>query len=79
MWRKTALALAIVLGSATTALAQFEGTPEEQRACRPDVGKLCKGVQGGSPAILDCLVSHQARLSKSCRTVLETHGKIPAR
>ncbi|HYS48572.1 MAG TPA: cysteine rich repeat-containing protein [Xanthobacteraceae bacterium] len=79
MWRNASLILALVLGSSTTAMAQFEGSPQEQAACRPDVGKLCRGVQGGSPAILDCLVGHHTKLSARCRAVLETHGKIPAR
>ena len=77
MWRKASLILALVLGSTTLAFAQMEGSPQEQAACRGDVGKLCRGVQGGSPAILDCLVSHHTRLSNKCRSVLESHGKLP--
>ncbi len=79
MWRQASLILTLVLGSSTMVLAQMEGTPQEQAACRPDVARHCKGVQGGSPAILDCLVGHHTKLTARCRTVLETHGKIPAR
>ena len=58
----------------------LSGTQEEQAACRPDVTKHCKGVQGDDEsAFVACLVSHASQLSRRCRKVLETHGKLPAR
>jgi len=56
----------------------FEGTPEEQKACRPDVVRLCpETVQEQNPdqqRILACLQRHRAGLKPACRTVLEIHG-----
>jgi len=56
----------------------FEGTPEEQKACRPDVARLCpETVQEQNPdqqRILACLQRHRAGLKPACRTVLENHG-----
>jgi Cysteine rich repeat len=56
----------------------FEGTPEEQKACRPDVARLCpETVQEQNPdqqRILACLQRHRAGLKPACRTVLDNHG-----
>ena len=72
------LALAMILpGVPAQALS---GTPEEQAACRPDVARHCKEVQGDDDnAFVACLVSHAPQLSQRCRKVLENHGKLPAR
>lgn len=59
---------------------KMSGTAEEQAACRPDVAKHCKGLQGDDENVfLNCLVSHAPQLSQRCRKVLESHGKLPAR
>ena len=80
------LAAGLVLAAATAVVlpgagAQaLSGTQEEQAACRPDVARHCKGVQGDDEnAFVTCLVSHAPQLSQKCRKVLETHGKLPAR
>jgi hypothetical protein len=58
----------------------LSGTQQEQAACRPDVTKHCKGVQGDDEnAFVACLVSHAPQLSQRCRKVLESHGKLPPR
>lgn len=81
---KTKLAAGLVLAAAAVVLpgasAQaLSGTQEEQAACRPDVTKHCKSVQGDDEnAFLACLVSHAQQLSQRCRKVLEAHGKLPA-
>ena len=73
-----AAAAAVILPSAP-ALA-LSGTQEEQAACRPDVARHCKGVQGDDEnAFVACLVGHAPQLSQKCRKVLETHGKLPSR
>ena len=68
---------ALIAASMTQAVAQFEGTPQEQAACRPDVRKFCRDVKpdSGSGAFLVCLQQHRANLSKACREVLESHGQ----
>jgi hypothetical protein len=72
------LAAAMLLpGTSAQALS---GTQEEQAACRPDVTKHCKGIEGDDEnAFVACLVSHAPQLSQRCRKVLEAHGKLPAR
>jgi hypothetical protein len=73
----TAAAAVILTGAPAQALS---GTQEEQAACRPDVTRHCKGVQGDDEnAFVQCLVSHAPQLSQRCRKVLETHGKLPPR
>ncbi len=81
---KTKLAAGLVLAATAVvvpgALAQaLSGTQEEQAACRPDVTRHCKNVQGDDEnAFLACLVSHAPQLSQRCRKVLQAHGKLPA-
>ena len=58
----------------------LSGTAQEQAACRPDVARHCKKIQGDDEnAFVSCLVSHAPQLSQRCRKVLEAHGKLPAR
>ena len=56
-------------------LPGMQGTPEEQAACKPDVIKLCKGIQPDQFLILDCLKRNRPRLSRPCNGVLESHGQ----
>jgi hypothetical protein len=56
----------------------FQGTPEEQRACRPDVVKLCKEYlgQNDNMIVLRCLQNNKRRLSTACHGVLAHYGQI---
>jgi hypothetical protein len=47
------------------------GTPQQQRACRPDVLRLCRDVQGGDLAIATCLKDNFNKLSPACRRVFQ--------
>jgi hypothetical protein len=82
---KATLAAVMMLSAAAVFLPSapaqaISGTPEEQKACRPDVARHCKEVQGDDDnAFVSCLVSHAPQLSQRCRKVLEAHGKLPAR
>ena len=91
MIRCTAMALAGSLLSASACFAQglpplplplpfpnFQGTPEEQRACRPDVMKMCKEYLGQSDntVVLRCLQTTKVRLSAPCHGVLAHYGQI---
>jgi hypothetical protein len=89
MIRCTALALAGSLLSASVSFAQglpplplpfpnFQGTPEEQRACRPDVVKMCKEYlgQNDNTVVLRCLQANKVRLSAPCHGVLAHYGQI---
>ena len=56
---------------ATNASAQQygnEGTPEQRRACRPDVLRHCRGVQE-TYAIEQCLRANMSGLRPACRHV----------
>jgi hypothetical protein len=63
-----ALALTLVTtGSASAALA----TPEQKKACTPDVYRLCAGEIPNVRAITACLRRQKASLSDACRAVFE--------
>ena len=53
----------------------FEGTPEEQAACRRDSTTLCKDAVPDTFRVLACLQQNRQRISKACRQVLESHGQ----
>jgi hypothetical protein len=53
----------------------FEGTPEEQAACRPDSNKFCKTAEPDTFRVLACLQQNRAKISVACRKVLESHGQ----
>ena len=91
MIRSVVLILAGSLLLASTSFAQgpppfplplpfpnFQGTPEEQRACRPDVVKLCKDYLGqkDNTIVLRCLQANKVRLSAPCHRVLAHYGQI---
>lgn len=55
----------------TPAFAQYgghQGTQEQQRACRPDVVKYCRGIKDDY-AMSSCLQANMQRLSAACRRV----------
>ncbi len=52
---------------------QMATTPEE-RACRPDVNRFCRGMSRDPAVILACLQSNRHRLSRRCLMVLRSHG-----
>jgi hypothetical protein len=55
---------------ASPAFAQ-QGTPEQRRACTPDVYRLCAGEIPNRQAITACLRRQKARLSAACAAVFE--------
>jgi hypothetical protein len=65
------------LGLAMTSLAIWpprafaQDTPNQQRACRPDVARFCRHVEGGGDAIRGCLRANVERLRPACREVIE--------
>jgi hypothetical protein len=63
------LGLLLTLASATSAFAV--GTPEQRRACTPDVYRLCAGEIPNVRAITECLRRQKASLSEACRAVFE--------
>jgi hypothetical protein len=55
---------------ASSALAE-PGTPQQKRACTPDVYRLCAGEIPNVRAITNCLRRQKASLSEACRAVFE--------
>ena len=72
--RYLALAILVIFGPLSTALAQHAGTPEEQRACSRDASRLCRNALGNDWAVQQCLQQNRARLSRPCSKVFAGHG-----
>ena len=66
-----AFALAMLPAAALAAEEKHLGTPQQQRACRPDVLKHCRDVHGGDVAIAKCLETNTDKLTPACRKVIE--------
>jgi hypothetical protein len=77
MFARLTLILVVFLGSFSSAFAQYSGTSQEQAACAPDARKLCSKVPQDEMTVLSCLVAQRAKLSQSCRQVLQRYGQIP--
>jgi hypothetical protein len=65
-----ALALLFALFTTGSALAA-SATPEQRKACTPDVYRLCAGEIPNVRAIISCLRRQKASLSEACRAVFE--------
>jgi hypothetical protein len=50
------------------------GTPEQRRACTPDVYRLCAGEIPNVRAITACLRRQKPSLSDACRAAMEQSG-----
>ena len=65
-------AFVLLAAMAATAPARAElATPEQKRACTPDVYRLCAGEIPNVRAITACLRRQKANLSEACRAVFE--------
>jgi len=56
------------------AAAQSGPTLQEQMACRGDANKFCAEHVGKPPEMNACLRENKAKLSDSCRKVVESRG-----
>jgi hypothetical protein len=54
-----------------SATAQHPGSAAQQRACRPDVYRLCAGEIPNVRKIVGCLKANAGRLSPDCRAVFD--------
>jgi hypothetical protein len=56
----------------------MRGTPEDQRACRPDAVRLCRHLleQNDSMVVLQCFLANRTKLSAPCRGVLQKYGQL---
>jgi hypothetical protein len=69
--RASTVGLFLTLFAAT---AHAQGTPEQRRACTPDVYRLCAGEIPNARAITACLRRNRASLSEACRSVFDQAG-----
>jgi hypothetical protein len=53
------------------AFAQYQGTPDQRRACTPDVYRLCAGEIPNVRAITACLRRNKSSLSDACRAAFD--------
>jgi hypothetical protein len=66
--------LVLLLAGGASATAQSGPSPQEQMACRSDAGKFCAEHVGKPPQMNACLKEKKAKLSDSCRKVVESRG-----
>jgi hypothetical protein len=72
---KTYIFTALLLAATVLpASAQSGPTLQEQMACRSDASKLCAEHVGKPPEMNACLRANKAKLSDSCRKVVEARG-----
>ena len=67
--RASTLSLLLMLFATGSAFAL--GTPEQRKACTPDVYRLCAGEIPNPRAITACLRRQKASLSEACKAVFE--------
>ena len=66
--------LGFLLTMLATGSVSAQGTPEQRRACTPDVYRLCAGEIPNVRAITACLRRNRSSLSEACRTVFDQAG-----
>jgi len=73
--KKTVLiSVALLAFASAQAFAQSAATPQEKMACRGDAQSLCAEHIGKPAEMNACLAANKAKLSESCRKVVEAHG-----
>ncbi len=63
--------LGLFLSLFAAGAAYAVGTPEQRKACTPDVYRLCPGEIPNVRAITACLRRQKASLSEACRAAFE--------
>ena len=53
------ICLAVMLGANAYA--------DDKNPCSAEIAKFCKNIKLGTPAMLECLESHEAKLSAACK------------
>ena len=70
------LALVLLFVPASTAVLAHSGTDQDEKACTPDVQRLCRKLMDqGDLTVLACLKDNRPKLSPACRFVLVSHGQ----
>jgi hypothetical protein len=68
------VSLALAIAGIAPASAQDGPTMQEKMACRGDAESLCAQHIGKPTEMNACLRENKAKLSVSCRKVVEAHG-----
>ena len=63
------IVLTTMVGSFSSANAEYRGTPEMQQACTPDVMRLCNNDVPDVDKIVACMKRNRANLSSACGAV----------
>ena len=63
--------LTLLATGSASAQGTGQGTPEQRKACTPDVYRLCAGEIPNARAITACLRRQKASLSPACAAVFE--------
>jgi hypothetical protein len=66
--------LLLLIAGGSAAFAQAGPSREDQMACRSDAGRLCAEHIGKPPQMNACLRDNKAKLSESCRKVVDARG-----
>jgi erythromycin esterase-like protein len=74
MKKSAYVSVVLLTAASSSAIAQSGPTPQEQMACRSDASKLCADHIGKPPQMNACLRENKAKLTTSCRKVVEAHG-----
>lgn len=53
----------------------FQGTPQDQAACRPDSSRFCKSAEPDQFRVLACLKENRNSISVPCQNVLKRNGQ----
>jgi hypothetical protein len=72
--RRVAAVIGLGLSVVSVTSASAVGTPEQRRACTPDVYRLCAGEIPNVGAITACLQRHKGSLSEACRAAMDQAG-----
>jgi hypothetical protein len=72
------VSLVLLIATGSSATAQSGPTPQEQMACRSDASAFCAEHIGKPPQMNACLRENKAKLTTSCRKVVEAAAAEPA-
>jgi hypothetical protein len=61
--------VSVLAGAFSSANAQYQGTPEMQQACTPDVMRLCQAEIPDVGRITSCMKRNRLNLSPACGAV----------
>ena len=74
MKKSVYVSLVLLIAAGSSATAQSGPTPQEQMACRSDASAFCAEHIGKPPQMNACLRESKAKLTTSCRKVVEARG-----